>query len=234
MTSRIRPLLRALSLATALAVAVPVLAAPAAADDALTTAVLLGEDTLALGGDTLADVARGCTPYVRSWTPKPLKPEPFIRNNSTWYKITGGGTAHMSCSASMKVMTRLIDVSVPPLFPTVIGRYSTAFVTSANPGGTGLVEVPYVGPDAGGIRPFGQITVRVEVYRRLSTGRYAQVHYGCMEWSYVMQPAMSLTVSDPSPQGGCKYGAALLAVDTADGVTYEAALPADSAEALAG
>jgi hypothetical protein len=89
-------------------------------------------------------------------------------------------------------------------------------VTSRDPKDMGSVDVPYVGPDAPVLRPFGQVTVHVEVFKKLSTGRYGKIYNGCMEWRYVIVPPASVTVTDPSFQGACAYDAAFLAADTAD------------------
>ena len=212
MRTSLRHALRALAVATALATAVP-LAVPAHAEDV----VPLAEDTVTFGLDTLYDAAKGCTPYVTTWSPTTMSATPFIRNSSTWYKIVGGGTAHLSCPASVKIVARVSDAAPEP-WKLYVGEKSPTYTTSTRPTDTGYVNVPYVGPDAPVLRPAGQITVHVEVFRKLSTTRYAPVYFGCFEWTYVMQPAASLTVTDPTGVGFCKYDGAYAAQDFIDGL----------------
>ena len=214
MRNPLRHAIRAVAVAAALTATVPLVTAPAQAQDV----VPLAEDVAALGLDTVYDAAKGCTPYVQKWSPTALTPTPFIRNNSTWYRHTGGGTAHLTCPASVKVVTRLSDFSVPPFLPRY-GPKRTVFVTSSRPTGSGWVEAPYVGPDAPVLRPYGEITVHVEVFRKLSTGRYAPMYFGCMEWTYIVQPAASLTVTHPTEQGFCKYDGAYVAADFVEGIS---------------
>lgn len=220
------------ALAIAIAITTPPAAAPAHAEDPVTAAVELGEDTTALAVESALDVARGCTPIVTRWSPLPFNYAPFIRNNSTWYREVGGGIAHLNCTIPVRIQARLIDASAPPFLP-YRGPVSPAYMTSKNPQDTGVVEAPYVGPDAPVLRPFGQITVRVEVFRKLSTGRYAKIYNGCNEWHYVISPPASLTVTDPTSQSACANGTYEL-FDAADMVSVEEVVEADSPEALAG
>lgn len=224
--------LRGLAVVAAIAVASPLAATPANAEDPVTTAVELTEDTSALAVDSVLDLARGCTPVVTSWSPLPFTYTPFIRNNSTWYREVGGGVAHLNCTVPVKIQARLVDVSAPPFIPYRGGAVPT-YVTSKNPQDSGSLEVPYVGPDAPILRPYGQVTVRVEVFRKLSTGRYAKVYNGCNEWHYVISPPASLTVTDPTSQSACANGTYEL-FDAADAVSAQGAVEADSPEALAG
>lgn len=228
----LRRALRALALTATLAGCAPLIAVPAHAEDPVTTAVELGEDTAALVTDTVADLARGCTPIVTSWDPIGVSYSPFIKNGSTYYKFTGGGIAHLNCSATYKVEARLSDVAPEP-WGLWRGPRTPTVVTTANPKDSSYVDVPYVGPDAPVFRPAGQLTVHVEVFKRLSTGRYAKVYNGCNEWHYVVQPTVPLTLADPTKQSACAYDAAYLAFDTGDSVGVEA-VEADSPEALAG
>lgn len=227
-----RAALRGLLLAAlcTFAVGVP-LHAPAYAEDPLITATELGQDSAALVVDTSTDLLAGCVPIVSSWTPLALNYSPFIKNNSTYYHETGGGIAHLNCPATYKVVARLSDTAPEP-WRLRVGPVTPTVVTSRDPQDSSYVDVPYVGPDAPVLRPAGQVTVHVEVYRRLSTGRYAKVYNGCNEWHFVIQPTVPMTVSDPTQQSACAYDAAYLASDTVDGISQ--AVEPNSAEALAG
>lgn len=231
-----RPLIRrgvrALALVTALAGCAPLIATPAHAEDPVTTAVELGEDSTALVTDSVADLARGCTPIVSSWDPVGVTFEPFIRNNSTYYRFTGGGTAHLNCSATYKIQTILSDTAPAP-WNLRRGPWARSVQTTKNPSLSGVVEVPYVGPDAPVLRPAGQLTVHVEIYKRLSTTRYAKVYNGCNEWHYIVQPTVPLTVTDPTQQSACAYDGVHVLLDTAEASGVQV-VEADSAEALAG
>ena len=197
------------------ACALGALAAPAAADDPISAAHRVADDGAAYATDVTERVAAGCRPFVLDWTPEPLEMKPFIMNDSTYYRITGGGTAHLSCSTAVRIQARLADISAP-VYRQAFGGMSPRYLTSRDPMDTGYVDVAYFGPDAPVVRPFGQATVHVEVYRKLANGRYSTISNGCMEWRYVVQPAASLTVSDPTAKGACAYGAAFLAADTVD------------------
>lgn len=213
MRKYLRSTVRVVAVATALATALPLAAAPAHADDI----VPLAEDVVALGLDTVSDLARGCTPHVREWTATPFSSTAFVRNNSVWYKHASGGTAKLSCPASVKAVTRLSDFSAPG-YPWARGPKTTTYATGSSITGNSWVEAPYVGPDAPILRPYGEVTVHVEVFRKLSTGRYAPVYFGCMEWTYLVQPAASLTVTDPRNQGLCKYDGLYTALDYIEGL----------------
>ena len=47
--------------------------------------------------------------------------------------------------------------------------------------------MPYIGPDAPGVRPFGTITAHMEVWAKLSTGRYAKIPDHCTEVYYLFE-----------------------------------------------
>lgn len=198
------------------------LMSPATADDPLTTITDLGADTVTFGTDSVADAVSGCTPVVRSWSPNELRFEGrFTSGGTVFYDITGGGTAHLNCAARVKIRARVSDASVPPN-PTYTSPYSTVFTTNANPSANATVTVPYVGID-GAARPWGYITVRAEVFRRLSSGRYAPMPYGCMEWRYTLVPAASLLLSDPFNQGPCVHDNSDLAAELVDGISQQEA-----------
>ena len=198
------------------------LTAPTAhADDPIRTSIELAEDGAATVVDSALDVVRGCTPIVKSWTPKPLTFVPLTptANGSIYYRETGGGTAHLSCAAPVLIRARISDDSVPAAYRSYRSVYSSLYVTSANPSRSASVAVPYFGPDAPIMRPFGHVVVHVEVFRRLSTGRYGPIRFGCMEWEYLLQPAASIVVDDPrKDQGACRYDAMYAVEDGLDGI----------------
>lgn len=201
------------------------LVAPASADDPLTTINDLATDTVALGTDSVADALRGCTPMVRGWSPNALRVEgPLVgsgTNGTVSYRVAGGGTAHLNCATRVKMRALVTDSSIPP-HPTYSSGFTTVVTTSANPSANATVTVPYYGVD-GGARPWGYITVRAEVYRRLSSGRYAPMPYGCREWHYVLQPAASLVITDPTAHGACAHGATDLLDELVGGISQQEA-----------
>lgn len=239
MRHHLRRALNVLALTTALAAAAP-LAAPAAhADDPVTTGIDLANDTVAIGTDTATDLLAGCVPTVTSWTPIWNQPVANIAGTtgSTYYREVGGGTAHLNCSIPVKIIARVMD-DAAPLSPAPFRIYtsppSPTYVTSRDPSDTATVNVPYYGPDAPVLRPYGHITVQVQVYRKLSTGRYAQIRYGCMEWEYLIQPAAALGATDPRTEGACAYDPMFLTSDTIDSIGQQAAVAWDSPEAMIG
>lgn len=187
----------------------------------------LATDTIASGVDAALDLQRGCTPIVTSWTPYALNGTtpttyalvmtPHIKNTSTWYLENGGAIAHLSCTASVMIRARVSDVSTGVAFRTYRGSYTPTFVTSKDPRDTGTNDVPYFGPDAPVLRPYGQVTVHVEVFRKVSTGRYAALRSGCTEFHYLVQPAASFQQTDAvatyDSQGACAYDAPYLVLD---------------------
>lgn len=43
----------------------------------------------------------------------------------------------------------------------------------------------------------------------------------CWEWTYIMQPAASLTLTEPTGGGPCKYDGAYTAADFVDGISTD-------------
>jgi hypothetical protein len=220
MRKSLRQAVRTLALTTALAACAPLIAIPAYAEDPQTTGVAAVDDAAALGTDTAADLLAGCFPFVRKWEPIfTVTPLPPTANGSVYYREEGGGIAHLSCSAPLRWVTRMMD-DVGQLSPVPYRVYKNSQAsegTTDAPRATAVVSVPYVGPDAPVVRPFGHVTVQVMVYRKLSTGRYAEIRSGCMEWVYVIQPTTHVTSTDPREQGTCGYDPIFLAADTLDG-----------------
>jgi hypothetical protein len=205
--------MRPLRIASAFALAGTLLLNGAANADPTTDLV----DDLATTVTDTATSAPYCPQYIKSWVPIWNQPTPFIRNGSTWYREVGGAAANLNCAERVQVRARVLDSAPYPFGPYKGGRYDTPY-TGKSPSGTGSVDVPYYGPDAPVIRPAGQITVHVEIWRYLSNGRLAPVQEGCMEYYYIIQPAASLTLTDPRPlgQGACAFDAAFLALDAID------------------
>lgn len=199
----------------AVLLAVPVILGSAHADPV----VELADDTAATVTDTLADLLAGCSPAGKSWTPIDLTftPSP-TPNGSIYYRETSGGKVDLGCAGTGKIVVRIRDDIGVPGPQSRLGReFTTSFTNSRYPSGTGYVDVPYFGPDALVIRPFGKVTVNVKVYRKLSTGRYAPIPNGCMEWHYLLQPAASIVQTLPTG-GPCAYSAVFLAEDAAAGI----------------
>ncbi len=181
-------------------------------------------DGIAEVTDTATDLLAGCSPAVTNWTPLWETPTAFIRNNSTWYREKAGGIAHLSCKASVKMVVRVVDDSVPP-FAIYQDRPTTTFVTNKDPAATDTNEVPYFGPDAPVLRPYGHITVHVEVFRKLSTGRYSKIRFGCMEFVYIFVAATGSVVTDNRESGACTYDAVLIADEAVEGAEATVGVP---------
>lgn len=214
------PLRRALGAAL---LAAALVGGAASAEDPATTAAHLAEDTVSGIEADVADLARGCNPVVLNWSPVPFKYTPFTTaNGSIYYRETGGGIAHLSCSAAVRIRARVSDDAVPP-FGFKRGSYTNTYVTSKDPKDIGTVDVAYFGPDAPVMRPYGHVVVHVEVTRKLANGRYAPLRSGCKEWRYVLQPAASLLVTEPQlvSQGACAYDGAYAATDLVEAVSIQ-------------
>lgn len=237
--------LRAVALASALTTAAA-LAAPAAhadepvpapvevtTDDAPTASI--GEavdDTLATTTDVLDGAAAGCLPYVHSWQHIWKTPTRYTTaNGSVWYRESGGATPRIICPGTVRLTAYVMDETAtsPVVWHTYRGKTAEVFSSGAYPSIIASVDVPYTGWDAADVlvvgdtplpRPYGQVTVRVEVERRLSTGRYSMLPNGCMEFYYLIQPEAGFAYS-PDPTRGesatsCYSKPKTLAYDTLD------------------
>jgi hypothetical protein len=183
------------------------------------TGVHTVDDMAALGTDTALSALSGCSPVVENWDPE-FRSEPVIENGSTYYAEVGGGWADLSCAATVTAVTRILN-DVVPLTPVPYRSYyatSVDTMSGTRVGGTATIEVPYFGPDAVGLRPFGHITVQVQLYQELSTDRYAVIPNACMEWQYVVQPGFAVNVHDPRHQGACASDAMFASASALDSI----------------
>lgn len=233
MNRQLRRALRAVSLTTALSVAATLVAPSAraddipafeiATDDTAAPVVDLADDGVATVLDTVDAAVRRCDPVVRTWRNIWYKPVPFTTaNGSTWYTERGGAEAQLSCSATVRIQAWIFDESAPGFqrFRDDSGWLSS---TGTRPSAVASVDVPYVGVDAPVLRPYGQVTIRVEVVRQLPTGRYSLIKNGCVEYYFLHQPAIGVTEPDPTrydPVGSaeCPSAAKTLAYDALDNV----------------
>jgi hypothetical protein len=200
------------ALASALVVAAPVLAGAAHADDPVATVTDSADEGVAVANDLLA----GCTPVVSEWQSDAFTMTPYMRGASTWYKEISGATAVVNCSTAYRVRSRIIDTSVPPFVPYA-GGWSTDYYTGKRPHGDARNDVPYFGPDAPGVRPVGNITVHVELARKVGRRTYLPVANGCIEFNYVAEPSIGFIYGTIG--GACEFDAAFALLDAKDSVT---------------
>ena len=232
--------LRAITLTAVLATTFEFTCSPVTyAEDTLTATNVAEalDDGVATTIDALDTVAKGCVPYVYEWTHIVNDPVrlPTKANGSIWYRESGGAKARIICPVAVRLSAYVMDETTtsPIVWPTVVGKVGEVFSSAPTPSVVALADVPYEGLDATdgpviggtvpGIRPYGQITVHVEVHRRLSTARYSPITNGCVEFYYLHQAQLGTFVSDPTRGGGYGFGpcpatAKIAAFDTLDNI----------------
>ncbi len=114
-------------------------------------------------------------------------------SSSTWFHETSQTKASVNsrCRVGVKAVVCLIDKSVPAVHTvwprpeqrcksaeTRTGRMITASHT---------IDVPYLGADAGGVRPYGRIVVRHKGYNLNSRGAWG-LPYVCRDDIFIAQP----------------------------------------------
>jgi hypothetical protein len=148
------------------------------------------DDATIEGLDLVTDAASGCLPS-QVITPHFAYAEtaPPPGSSSTYYRESGTGTFTVggSCRAGVKIVVCLTDASLPAW------RIYRKCAGDENPTGrtvdaTAAQDVPYLGPDAGIVRPFGDITLRIRAWNKRSDGRYSASPVKCLTVTYVFNP----------------------------------------------
>lgn len=177
--------------------------------------------------DLATDITVGLC-NTKSFTPKPLQivqTAPPTGSTSTWYDESGGLTYTSSspCRGGVKAVACLTDESAPQLYKKYGDTRATACLTttSTTHSATSLkhLKVPYLGADAGGVRPYGRVTLYMAGYRIGSNGKYPKVPNECQQYTYVVNPPAN--VMYPVEAGPCGDAAAYVLAD----VVAEASAP---------
>lgn len=181
--------------------------APAGADPVDvygTAAQLAGEaddavvDLASIASDVVADAAAACekTLDVHPDGQPALSFTAYTPggSSSTWYAEVSATrvTVNSRCRAGVKAVTCIIDKSVPVFYSVYPGRgedpcVSTETKTGRMTTATRTIGVPYLGADAGGIRPYGRIVVRHKGYNLGSNGKWG-LPFVCRDDIFIAQP----------------------------------------------
>jgi hypothetical protein len=185
------------------ALLVALLPASAGADEPTTTAGDLAVEVV----DTVTDLAyRTCT---FTFTPRPLtiaQTTSPTGSLSTWYEESGGLTFRTSsgCRSGVRAVACLKDESTPLHKTYGESRFTgcrTETSTTRTVTAVKRLNVPYLGPDANGARPYGKVTLQMFGYRIGSNGKYPSIPTACQQYTYVVNPPAN--VMYPVEAGSC-------------------------------
>lgn len=155
-------------------------------------------DLATFATDAIVEAAGGCTAADKTLDVSPVltvsTTAPPAGSSSTWYAETSGTkfTVGSRCRAGVKVTTCIRDSSVPAVYTTYATRpcASGETTTGRSVSKSATIKVPYVGADAGGVRPAGLVVIQHWAYQLGSNGRWQL--YQCREDHAVVQPAGSV------------------------------------------
>lgn len=150
-------------------------------------------DTTIEGLDLVQDAATGCAatpvidpdpPFAYEQVPPPAGSSSIYYRESSQATFTVGG----SCRAGVKVQVCLTDGSIPTwrVYRRCRGSEATGRTVTAKV----EQDVPYVGPDAGIVRPYGDINVTILAWNKRSDGRYPTTPTRCMSFHLAFEPAV--------------------------------------------
>ena len=216
MNRTIRRGMRVAALTAALTAAAPLAATAATADGGVTVHIdrdvhtdVLGavdeiapdatpEDLLIEAVDLAADAASGCrdsyliTPSIQV-VPGTAPPG----SSSTYYDERAGATFSVGtrCRAGVRVKVCITDRSAPRWTTYGAPYVKEGCATKENltgrttPNAEALIKVPYLGPDAGGARPYGDITVRIQGFNKRTDGKFPTSPNACLNMHILFTPA---------------------------------------------